>query len=225
MNEVAEKVRILFVSDNNLFRQCLASALQAADPSLVVDCLGPEQDAVIEAKELQPAVVIIDLNLGPETALQLTAEVTRQYSAIPILTIGLPKSEGDILTYLEAGATEYVSKEESLRDLSGAISRALRGDTKCPPELARAAFSRLQELSRQRSRLDILHEMVLTRRESEILELIAAGLSNKEIAKELHLSLHTVKNHVHRILDKLEVKNRYEAIRFAHKSLWFREHA
>ena len=65
--------------------------------------------------------------------------------------------------------------------------------------------------------------MVLTRRESEILELIAAGLSNKEIAKDLHLSLHTVKNHVHRILEKLEVKSRYEAIRFTHKTPWFHE--
>lgn len=205
--------KILVLSNNNLFRQCLASALQAADSTLLVTCKATEFSQNGTPQDL----IVLDLCPDQVAALEKLAQVVRGFPTTAILALGMPSSESEVLGFLEVGATEYVSKEESLDELRNAISRALRGDTRCPPELARAAFDRLRELSRQRSQPDRLSGAMLTRRERQILDLISTGLSNKEIAKELHLSLHTVKNHVHRILEKLEVKNRYEAVQFLQK--------
>jgi DNA-binding NarL/FixJ family response regulator len=209
--------RVLLLSNNNLFRQCLATAIHVADSSLQVDCERADQGTRAVERLTKPDLVILDLSSDQVVARQSTLEVSRRCPGIPILAVGISRLESEVLGFLEAGATEYVSKEESLEEMLSSIARALRGDTRCPPELARAAFERLRELSRQRSRPDNSNGTLLTQRERQILELIATGLSNKEIARELHLSLHTVKNHVHRILEKLEVKSRYEAVQILQK--------
>ena len=212
-------VRVMLAIENHLFRQYLASALVAADSCFDVD-LADSTDVMQEATSRQPDVMIIDLQPDRQAALKLMHQVTQTLSKTCVLVLGSPQSEREILSCLEAGATEYVSKEESLEDLRRAIDRASRGETACPPELAQAIFQRLRELAHQRSQLEDIDTMILTHREMQILELIAEGLANKQIAKRLHLSLHTVKNHVHRILGKLEARNRSEAVRVAHERRW-----
>ncbi len=110
----------------------------------------------------------------------------------------------------------YSSVDASLDDLLNNIHAVMRGETVCSPRIASLAFDRMAALSRRVSAVKVSanNEACLTRREAEIAQLIDEGLSNKEIAVRLHIEVSTVKNHVHNILDKLHLHNRYSAVKY-----------
>ena len=135
---------------------------------------------------------------------------------IKTIIIGVPDKEEDILTCIEQeGAAGYLLMNASLHDLLMSINAVMRGEALCSPRIASLAFDRVSALARQVDRGYSINESKLTRREAEIVRLIDEGLSNKEIAARLHIEVSTVKNHVHNILDKLHLRNRYSAVKYA----------
>ena len=123
-----------------------------------------------------------------------------------------------MLEFIEAGANGYVLKDSSFAEMLRTIKAVHQGQTPCSPRITASVFARISELSQARHRRERLPQVRLTPREKEILRLIAARLSNKEIAQQLDIALHTVKNHVHHILEKLQVHYRREAIRCAYEN-------
>ncbi len=121
---------------------------------------------------------------------------------------------------MEAGARGYLRLSASIAELLESIARLLAGEVVFSPELAPAMFSRLAELTTERRRRRRLEALLLTSRELGILRLLAEDLSNKEIAQQQSLSVHTIKNHVHHILKKLGVRKRSEAVRMALERSW-----
>jgi len=217
---MSQTIRLMIVDDYPLFRECLASVLTERERFRVLDVVESRQDALHKIKEHQPDVVLVDQNLPNQMALELTRRITRHYSHVRVLILGLTETEEEILTYVEAGASGYVLKEASIDDLQVAIDLVVRGETVCSPRVVHSMFSRLAELARQSEEIESL---ALTPREMEILQLVAEGLSNKQIADRLFLSLHTVKRHVHNILEKLQVQHRLEAVEYAYKKRWLRK--
>lgn len=126
--------------------------------------------------------------------------------------IGVPDKEEDILACIEQeGAAGYLLMNASLDDLLMSIDAVMKGEALCSPRIASLAFDRVSTLARQVDNVHSVNENRLTRRETEIVKLIDDGLSNKEIAVRLNIEVSTVKNHVHNILDKLQLRDRHSA--------------
>ena len=134
---------------------------------------------------------------------------------VKVLVIEVPDREDDILYCIEAGgASGYLVQNASLSDLEENIGAIARGETVCSPRIAHLTFCRMSLLARQETEPSIPNGTPLTRREVEIVRLIDEGLSNKEIAARLQIEVSTVKNHVHHILEKLQLKNRRSAVNY-----------
>jgi DNA-binding NarL/FixJ family response regulator len=130
------------------------------------------------------------------------------YPDARVIALNVPDDEAIVIACAEAGISGYVTEDSTLSDLVSAIECASRGELHCSPRVAATLVRRLASVSRGSLRV---HVADLTAREREILELVAEGLSNKQIAARLHIGLATVKNHVHHILEKLQVQSRSAA--------------
>lgn len=212
---------LMLVGEHKLFRECLASTLADLE-RFTVTVQADDPAAALEAEsEAQPDVLLFDLAAPTGRALQQIRELRARRPDLRVIVVGLPVEEEEVLRCIEAGANGYVLKESSIDELVAAIDQVLEGGVAgCTPAMARTLFARLAELAAERRQLNRIASLDLTPREQEILELIADGMSNKQIADHLCLSLHTVKNHVHHILDKLQVRRRSQAVEKAYRHHW-----
>ena len=169
-------------------------------------------DAFRQAREHHPDIILIDIALKNDGALQLTRNIKNEVDQPKVIILGLTELDPRVMQCIEAGARGYILMEASIGDLLVAIDSVRRGETFCPPKIAYSTFSMIADLARKRRNLQAIQNANLTMREMEVLHLIAQGMSNRQIAECLCLSLHTIKNHVHNILEKLDVNNRAEAI-------------
>jgi DNA-binding NarL/FixJ family response regulator len=217
---MSSPARLLIVEENGLFRQCLASALASAGVFEVVGQAGARDDAIALATQLRPDVLLVDAGLPGRAAVTLTDRVSREVPEARVIILALAEAEAEVLACVQAGAQAFVLKEASFDELTETIHRVRRGETVCPPPLAPLLFARLSALAREHSPAPGLEPAGLTAREAEIVRLIGEGLGNKQIAKALRLSLHTVKNHVHHILEKLQVSDHQEAVQYVYRQRW-----
>jgi len=213
---------MIVVHTDRLFCECLASALGEQAGAEVVSTTDAG-NALMTAKADKPDVILIDMDLPNEGSLELIYQITQHLPAAKVIIISLIQQERIILNCIEAGAKGYVSKGASLEELKAAIYSVFREETFCSPRMAYLIFSRIAELAPIRRSKPRPKAASLTTREIEILCLIAEGMSNKEIAQQLFLSLYTVKNHVHNILEKLPVSNRVQLMYYAfNNGSWYR---
>jgi DNA-binding NarL/FixJ family response regulator len=212
---MSEPIRLLIVDDLQLFRECLASFLVKQEGFDVVGQAADVTETLQLTELLKPDVVLVSSSLGKNDALKLTYEISTGYPHSKLIIIGLLEVEQVIFEFIEAGASGYTLKQSSLNDLVEAIKIGYRGEALCSPRIAYSVFARIAKLSLSHSNNSELQSPILTEREEEILQLVADGLSNKHIAARLCISISTVKNHVHNILEKLNVRNRAEAINYA----------
>jgi DNA-binding NarL/FixJ family response regulator len=216
-------LRLVIVEQHPFFRDCLATVL-AEDPQLeVVGKTGSQEEALGKLVESPVHVLLVGIDSSGDGVLDFIRMVGHRYPQVRILIVGREDSEGPVLEYLEAGADGYLLRDQSLAELRSAIETVSRGDKVCAPHVAQCLFSRLASLGRERRRRERLDLLTLTPRELEILRLIAEDLGNQEIARKLYLSVHTVKNHVHKILETLGVHSRWAAVRYALERGWLRK--
>src|SRR5205814_10003957 len=126
----------------------------------------------------------------------ITREIKRSTPAVQVIVLGMEYCEEDVLRFIEAGASGYILKNASYTELLYTIKAAYRGLTLCSPRIAALVFARIAALTREQSQRPRLHQVHLTRREREILQLMALGHRNGEIAHQLDVALDTVKRHV-----------------------------
>ena len=219
---MATIARLFLVGEYNLFRECLASMLAASDHFEVVGQAATLDEVRERLDDAGAEVVLYDVGQPKAELLDSIREFTEAFPGVKLIALGLEEVERDVLKFIESGASAYVLKEVSVNELSQVIDQVLRGEAVCSPKITSSMFSRLADLARTRRREERLEALNLTPREMEILQLIADGYSNKEIAAELYLSFHTVKNHVHNILEKLQVQHRSEAVEYAYRKRWLR---
>ena len=216
--------QLMIAGTHCLFRECLASMLYKIGRYHVIHHTGDFEQVLEKAREHCPDVLVIDLNEPGEMATELVRGTRQHCPEVKIVILGMNAAERAILKCIEAGACACVSKESSLEELCQVIERVLSGEAIYSPQIAYSMFARLAELSRERERSERVEALQLTPREMEILRLIAERLSNRRIAEQLALSVYTVKNHVHHILDKLHVHDRREAAEHAYARHWLRPH-
>jgi two-component system, NarL family, nitrate/nitrite response regulator NarL len=204
---VETPARVLIVADIRLYREGLASMLDRQPGLAVVATATDGQGALRAAREASADVVLVDLGMADSTAVvrRLSDGVPR--TAVVVLTV--PETERAVIDCAEAGVAGYVTRSGSLTDVVAAVRSAARGEAVCSPRMARMLLRRLRTLDREPNGDG--SEAFLTARELEIVDLIDEGLSNKEIAQRLVIEVPTVKNHVHHILEKLQVHRRSQA--------------
>jgi two-component system nitrate/nitrite response regulator NarL len=201
-----EAVRVFIVTDVRLYREGLSALLGRMAHIAVVGAAGSAAEGVARVRDLQPDVVLLDSRAGGNAG--AARDLLDSAPRARVVALATPESEEDIIALAEAGVLGYVTRDESLVDLVTTIESVARGEMACSPWMATVLVRRVQALAAERPR----PTQRLTAREAEILELIAQGLSNKEIAARLYIEVTTVKNHVHNILEKLGVSRREEAV-------------
>jgi two-component system, NarL family, nitrate/nitrite response regulator NarL len=197
----------MIVSGIRLCRQGLEAALAAKPDLQVVGSFDPAQNLTAEALRLQANVVLVDISGvdGIATLRQLCG-VSHDLKVVAFATSDLAD---ELLTCAELGVSGYVPKSGSVDDVVAAVRSALRGELTCSPM---AAARLVEHIARLATGGGSPPRDALTPRECEVAELLDAGLSNKEIARKLRIEHATVKNHVHSILDKLQVHKRGQAV-------------
>lgn len=208
-------IRLLIADSLQLFRECLTSFLIKQEGLAVVEQAADVTEALQKTKLLQPDVVLVGSGFSKNEALELTYEISSIYPHPKLIILGISEVEQTIFEFIEAGASGYTLKQSSLTDLLDAIEVVHKGEAVCSPRIAYSVFARIAQLSQSNPDHSEIRYPILTAREEEILQLIVDGLSNKKIADRLFISLSTVKNHVHNILEKLDVRSRAEAVNYA----------
>lgn len=206
-----KKVNVLIVNQANLVCNLLAIVLREEPDISVIGTATSVDEAIERADECD--IMLVDSELPDEGALALAKEVGRNRSKTHVLITGVDKKPKTILKYIEAGASGYVLKEFSVKELVEQIRSLPEGQTFADPEIVAELMGRLSELADMCADQEILQKGLetLSPREEEVLELLSQGKSNADIGEALHIEVGTVKNHVHNILTKLGVANRRQA--------------
>lgn len=200
-------IRVLIADDHTVLRHGLRLILNEAEDLTVVGEAGDGEEAVSMALELQPEVVLMDLGMPRLDGVAATRRIRAAQPDIQILILTISQKDQDLIEAVKAGAKGYLLKSAESSQVLAAIRRLAAGEAVLPPEsVARVLdeFAKANPTPQQ-----------LTKRETEILSLVAQGLGNKEIAARLHISENTVKTHVRHILEKLSLSNRAEAAAYA----------
>ena len=201
-------VRVLIADDHRLMREGTA-ALLARDRAIeVVGLAADGREALALAESLRPDVLVLDLWMPELSGIEVCAEVRARFGDVQVLILTVSEQEPDLLAALRVGAAGYLLKDMPPAELVEAVLRAGAGDPRIPSSMAGRVLSEVDAGS-----MGAIED--LSPREREVLELMAEGLRNREIAERLFLSEATVKTHVRHLLDKLRLRNRAEAAAFA----------
>lgn len=200
-------LKVLIVDDAPLYREILSDVL-ACQPQIGSVATAPDLRSALRHLATSSQDIIL-VNTAMKDGRAVVRAIRDAATQVPIIALAVGENEEEVVAWAEAGVAGYLFREESLADLLAVIQSAVRGETLCPPHITAALLRCVTRLASQRE----LHPEVsrLTVREQEVVRLIDEGLSNKEIARRLTIEVRTVKNHVHNILEKLQVHRRGEA--------------
>jgi len=199
-------IRVVVFAPVCLYREGLAHILSGSGGIELVGVASEWFEVIGLVRSVRPDVALLDL-AAPET-MDVVQSLAPE-GITKLVALGVRDRENDVIVLAEAGIAGYVTRDGSSRELVATIESVARGEMRCSPRIAAALLERVAELAHAQP--DLASVMRLTNRERQIVGLIDLGLSNKQIARELTIELPTVKNHVHNILEKLNVRRRGEA--------------
>jgi DNA-binding NarL/FixJ family response regulator len=212
----AARPRVFIVSGVRLYHEGLSWNLVREGSLEVVGAAEPSRATIDSLESLDPHVIVLDMAMPG--CLDLARELRARLPGIKLVAFAVDNVDCELVACAMAGISGYVPRDGAVSDLVAQVLNAVRGELHCSPRVAALLVQQVASLSCRRGATDApesgpahgLH--LLTRRESEILQHIDRGLSNKQIARALNISCATVKNHVHHILQKLQVGRRTEAL-------------
>ena len=205
--------RLLVVDDVPLFRAGLASALKEAGFDVVGEAETAE-GAVAKAEELSPDLVLLDVLMPGLSGLDVVEKIAAVAPDTSVVLLTGSESEDDLLRALKTGARGYIVKDTPFPTLVESIKAVVDGGATLSPQMAGKLFDVCRQLLRHQELLQA-RRLTLTGRELEVLQLVARGLTSREIGRDLFISENTVKNHIRNILDKLGLHSRNEAVLYA----------
>lgn len=205
-------MRLLVCSDVRIFREGLAEILGLRDGLEIVGTACGGQECLRCAQALSPDVVLLDM--ATARSAELLRWLRRSVADTAVVALGVREVEDEVVAYAKAGVAGYVTLDQALEDLLEALDSVAQGGAPCPPRAAAMLLRHVNALATD-ARATMTAVDHLTVREREILDLICDGMSNKQIGHSLCIELATVKNHVHHILEKLQVVGRREAAALA----------
>ncbi|WP_101524146.1 response regulator [Nocardioides houyundeii] len=201
----------MVVDDHPMWRDAVERDLQAAGFDVVAVAATGAQ-AVARFAAARPQVVVLDLQIPEPNGVEVTRTVLEQDPGARVLILSASGEQNDVLEAVKAGATGYLVKSASREELISAVRRVAAGDTVFTPGLAGLVLGEFRRISDPRT---VDGTPQLTDRETEVLRMVAKGMSYKQIAERLFISHRTVQNHVQNTLRKLQMHNRVELTRYA----------
>ena len=205
------RTRVMVVDDHPMWRDAVERDLAAAGFDVVAVAADGNQ-ALARFPAARPQVVVLDLQIPGPNGVEVTSRVVEVDPSARVLILSASGEQADVLEAVKAGATGYLVKSASREELLDAVRRVAAGDTVFTPGLAGLVLGEFRRMAEPASSLG---ESQLTERETEVLKMVAKGLSYKQIAARLVLSHRTVQNHVQNTLRKLHMHNRVELTRYA----------
>jgi DNA-binding NarL/FixJ family response regulator len=207
--------RVLVVDDHDLFRHGLRELLQEQGFEIVGEASSGEA-AVALAMRYEPDVVVMDLNMPGIGGVEATRQITERALSSRVLVLTIASGEDEVNDAIMAGAAGYLLKDAAPEEIATGVRAAAVGEASVSPRVAAGLLDRIRSGIQQRPAGQAFDR--LTERELEVLRLLGSGMSNSDIAAELHITASTVKNHVASILEKLGLENRTEAAVYAARS-------
>jgi RNA polymerase sigma factor (sigma-70 family) len=207
-------LRVLLVEDHAIVRQGIRALLDEEPDIAIVGEAADGNQALALAQSLRPEIVLMDLNLPGLSGIEATRQVLQLLPDVRVLVLSMYDSEEYVFRALRAGASGYVLKQSTSTELVMALRAVAAGSTFLSPGISQILISDfMRRADAQTTTDDALS--ILTPREREVLELIARGLTNRQIAERLHISIKTVETHRGNMMQKLDVHDRAELIKFA----------
>lgn len=212
-----KKIRILQIEDNRMLRASIEAMFKKQPDMHVVGsvCNTEKMQPIIEKHK--PDIILLDIGLSHQNTLQLVNEIRTQFQKIKIIVMGLLPVQSAVHEFIQAGVNGFILKEADALRFKKTILKVNKGLKVLPPVLTGTLFSQIVDSAISGSNTTIIEKAVrMTKREREVIALIAEGFTNKEIAQKLKLSTYTVKSHVHNILEKLSLSTRVQVARYVH---------
>ncbi|MCI0706790.1 MAG: response regulator transcription factor [Ignavibacteriae bacterium] len=210
-----KNIRTLLIEDNRLLREGISAMVSSQGDMTIVATSNGNDDFLKKIKSFKPHLILVDLGLNHRYGVRIVALLRAKFPSTKVVGMGLATSESDIIEFIEVGASGFILKEASVKDFLATIRLVANGQKVLPPLLTESLFSQVVKLALERGKRRIGGADRMTKREKEIVILIADGLSNKDIAERLHIATYTVKSHVHNILEKLTLRSRLQIARYA----------
>lgn len=199
-------IQVLVVEDNRVARDRLAALLDAQPGCKVVAAVEGVDAGLARVQETKPHVVLVDATLGNRSSHRFVESVRATAPEVRVVVIDLPPVEEEVVAFVKAGAAGLVAKRATIDEIVATVRSVADNAKVIPPPFTSALFSYIANESVSRS----ARSAKLSQREREVMDLIADGLPNKEIARRLDIVTDTVKSHVHNILEKLALRTRLE---------------
>ncbi len=207
-------IEIMIADDHRVFREGIVSILENAGEIRVIAQAQDGKDVMEKLKQLKPELILMDISMGGAGGIETTRLVRQQYPEIKILVLSMHSESSYIVKMLEAGASGYLLKDAGSGELINAIKAVAEGHTYFSSQVSATLVDQLVKGKKPADRKD---GIPLTKREVEVLRLIAEEYSNSEIAEKLFISPRTVDTHRRNLLEKLEVKNTAGLVKYAIK--------
>jgi DNA-binding NarL/FixJ family response regulator len=209
----ADPIRVLVVDDQELFRRGITMLLAAEDGIEVVGEAGDGVEGTQLAVSTMPDVVLLDVRMPKRTGIEACTQIKESVPSAKIIMLTVSDEEADLYEAVKSGASGYLLKDSSIEEVAQAVRVVADGQSLISPSMAVKLIDEFKQMSKpDRENVPGLR---LTDRELEVLRLVAKGMNNREISKELFISENTVKNHVRNILEKLQLHSRMEAVMYA----------
>jgi DNA-binding NarL/FixJ family response regulator len=216
MND-ARRIRVLLADDHALFREGLAVIIAAQPDMEIVGEADDGLEARVKAIELAPDLILMDIEMPGGDGLEAVRQIKRELPAVTVVMLTIHDDEENLFEAIKNGAQGYLLKSIHSETMLELMRGAVRGEAAITPILAGRMLEEFRRLIREMPLDGGEEDATLTHREQEMLSQVATGATDKEIAEEFSISLHTVKSHMRNILAKLHVNSRHEAARYARR--------
>jgi DNA-binding NarL/FixJ family response regulator len=197
-------------------RDGIFSILKTHRDIVIIAASGDGRNTLVKIKQLKPNVILLDLGLRSQNSLHVVEIVKKDFPDAKIIVMDLAPVQADILQYVKAGANGFILKDASLNDFLITIRTVAEGSTVLPPLLVDSLFSQIVDHAVREGNSKLKEAVRMTAREREVIGFLGEGLTNKDIAQKIHVSMYTVKSHIHNIMEKLALHTRLEIANYSY---------
>jgi len=216
---LTKEINLIIIEDNRLLRDGITAMIKKQPDLKMMAAFGESETTLTKVSDLKPDVLLLDFSLPNQDSFELIKSLKKNCQETKVIIMDIVPLKSDIVTFIKVGVSGFLLKDASTNDFLNTIRLVADGEKVLPPNLTGSLFSQIIHhavTTEKKSRL--IEAVRMTKRERQVIDWVAEGVTNKEIADKLHLSLYTVKSHIHNILQKLAMHSRVQIATYSFTS-------